>query len=171
MSAVAAVCNGHYFDHGWAVYVTQEHLYCCLLHTTFGLTDEEALWTAVSSWATFQPRQAKPRQDPGFLLYPNEFSHVFEKYWDHLAGLDRHPDFERESEYPRYCMTLFSRGLSGLVAQGIFELRPSAEAKEEDIMVAEHAATSRSRLIQDGLDYWEEHRSSGDTGVGVPGPG
>jgi hypothetical protein len=43
-----------------------------------------------------------PRQDPGYLFYPNEFSHVFEKYWDHLDCLGQHPDFENEPEYTRY---------------------------------------------------------------------
>jgi hypothetical protein len=66
-------------------------------------------------------------------------------------------------------MTLFSRRLSGIA--GTFELRPSAEAKEEDVLVAEHAAISRLRQIQDGLDYWEEHWSSVVTGSGGPPPG
>jgi hypothetical protein len=38
-----AVAKGYYCDHGWAVYFTQESRRCCLLDTTFGLTDEEAL--------------------------------------------------------------------------------------------------------------------------------
>jgi hypothetical protein len=105
------------------------------------------------------------------LFYPNEFSHVFEKYWDCLACLDQHPDFKNDPEYTQYCMTLFSRGLSGMAAQGTFELRPSTEAKEEDVLVPEHAAVSRLCPIQDGLDYWEERRSSAGTGSGGPAPG
>jgi hypothetical protein len=89
------------------------------------------------------------------LFYPNEFSHVFEKYWDYLGCLDQHPDFESESLYSQYCMTLFSRELSGMATQGTFELRSSAEAKEGDVLAAEHAAVSRLRPIQDGLGYWE----------------
>jgi hypothetical protein len=58
-----------------------------------------------------------------------------------------------------------------VVTQGKSELRPSAEAKEEDVLVAEHAAISRLRPIQDGLDYWEEDRSSAATASGVPAPG
>jgi hypothetical protein len=77
----------------------------------------------------FQPTKAMPRQDPGYLFYPKEFSRVFEKYWDYLACLDQRLDFANESEYTRYCMTLFSHGLSGMADQGIFELRPSAEAE------------------------------------------
>jgi hypothetical protein len=72
---------------------------------------------------------------------------------DYLACLDQHPDFASESEFTQYCMTLFSRGLSGIASQGTFELRPSSEAKDEDVLVAEHAAITRLRPIQDGLDY------------------
>jgi hypothetical protein len=113
----------------------------------------------------------KPCQDPGYLFYPIEYFHVFEKYWDNLACLDQHPDFPNESEYTRYCMTLFAQGLSGIAAQGAFELRPSAEAKEEDVLTSEHAAVSRLRPIQDGLDYWGEYWRSAVTGSGGPAPG
>jgi hypothetical protein len=41
-----------------------------------------------------------------------------------------------------------------------FEPRPAAEAKQEDVEIAEHAAVYRLRPIQDVLDYWKEHRSS-----------
>jgi hypothetical protein len=51
-------------------------------------------------------------------------------------------------------MTLFSQGSSGMAEQGILELRPSAEVKEEDVTIAEHAAVSRLRSIQDCLGYW-----------------
>jgi hypothetical protein len=93
------------------------------------------------------------------------------EYWDYLACLDRHPDFKSDSEYAQDCTTLFSRGLCGMAAQGTFELRPSAEAKERDARVAAHPAVSRLLPIQDGLDYWEEHRSSAGTGLGGPAPG
>jgi hypothetical protein len=56
-----------------------------------------------------------------------------------------------------------------MASQGTF--RPSAEAEEKDVLVAEQAAISRLRPIQDGLDYWEEHRSSGASGSGGPEPG
>jgi hypothetical protein len=58
-----------------------------------------------------------------------------------------------------------------MASQGTFELRPSAEAKVEDVLVAEHAAVSRFRPTQDGLDYWEEHGSSAVTVLGGPAPG
>jgi hypothetical protein len=60
-------------------------------------------------------------------------------------------------------MTIFSRVLPRMVAQCTFELRPSAEWKEEDVLVAEHAAVSRLRPIQGSLDYWEEHGRSAPT--------
>jgi hypothetical protein len=38
-----------------------------------------------------------------------------------------------------------------------FERGPVADALEKDVLVSEHAAVSRLRPIQDGLDDWEEH--------------
>jgi hypothetical protein len=91
MGATIAIAKGHYLDRGWAVYVTEEKRRRCPLNTEYGLADEEALWAALSAWATFQPRKAKLRTDSDFLYYPNEFYHVFEKFWDHIACLDQHP--------------------------------------------------------------------------------
>jgi hypothetical protein len=107
MSATVAIAKGRHCDHGRGVYMTQEKGRCFLMNTEYGLADEEALLVALSAWATFQPRKALPRQDPGHLYYPNEVSHVFEKYWDHVACLDRHLDFQKESEVTQFCMTLF----------------------------------------------------------------
>jgi hypothetical protein len=169
---------------------------------TFGLTSEETLWTALGSWAKFQPRKDKPRTNAGHLFYPDESSNVFEKYWNHLGCLDQPLEFESELEYTRYCMTLFSQGLSGkgacpiryarmygeanhpsgarpskcvisiilsgIASQGSF--RPSAEAEEGDVLIADNATISRLRQVHDGPDCWEEHRSSADTGLGGPAP-
>jgi hypothetical protein len=52
-----------------------------------------------------------------------------------------------------------------------FEPRPVAEAKQSDIEISEDAAISRFGPIQDGLDYWQEHRRSAATGLGGPAPG
>jgi hypothetical protein len=120
----------------------------------YPLTDEEALWTAMSAWAAFQPRLAKSRVDLGQLLYPNEDSHVIEKYGDYLLCLDQHPDFPKESRYSQYHMTLFSQALSSVPRQAEFQPRPAAEAKQADIEISEDTAISRLRPIQDGLDYW-----------------
>jgi hypothetical protein len=54
--------------------------------------------------------------------------------------------------------------------QRTFELRPSAEAKEEDVLTAEQAAVSRLRPIQDGLDYWEEYGRCAAAVLGGPAP-
>jgi hypothetical protein len=96
--------------------------------------------------------------------------HVFKKYWDFLSCLNQHPGFHQKSRYAQYCMNLFSQGLSGMDAQGTFELRPSAEAKEEDVLIPERAAVSRLRPIQDGLDYWEEHGRCAVTESGGSAP-
>jgi hypothetical protein len=43
-------------------------------------------------------------------------------------------------------------------------LHPSAEACDKDVLVAEHAAVSRLRAIQDDLDSWKEHGRCAATG-------
>jgi hypothetical protein len=99
MRATMSVYKGQYSDHGWAVYFTQHRRKCCLLDTTtYGLSYEEALWTALSALASFQPRQAKRPYDPGQLFYPSEYSHLFEEYWDYLGCLDKHTGFGDESQ-------------------------------------------------------------------------
>jgi hypothetical protein len=42
--------------------------------------------------------------------------------------------------------------------------------KQDDIEISDDAAISRLRPIQDGLDYWQEHRSSAATGLDGPVP-
>jgi hypothetical protein len=64
---------------------------CLLLDTEDGLTSEEALWTAPSAWATFQPRLLKPRRFPGKLFYPDEASHIIHDLWNHLDDLGSSP--------------------------------------------------------------------------------
>jgi hypothetical protein len=56
-------------------------------------------------------------------------------------------------------------------AQGTFEWRPSAEAKDGDVLVAEHAAVSQLRPIQDGPDNLGEHWGSATTASGGRAPG
>jgi hypothetical protein len=123
------------------------------------------------SWATFQPRQAKRRESPGYFFYPNESSHIFEKYWDCLSSLDQHPDFAGESPYCRYHMILSSHALSAMPGEDAFDTRPVADAKKSDVEISEDAGVSRLRPIQDGLDYWQENRSSAATGLGGAAPG
>jgi hypothetical protein len=69
MSATVSISKVCHCDHGLAVYCKQGSRRCCLLDTMFGLTEEEAPWTALSSWATYQPRRAKPRNDSGRVFH------------------------------------------------------------------------------------------------------
>jgi hypothetical protein len=173
MSATLAVISGEHGDHGWEVVCcTQGSRRCCLLETTYSLSDEKALWTGLSKWATFRPRQKRPRQDPGRLHCPNKSSHLFGKYWDYLPCLDKHPDFSSESEYTQRHMPLFSQGLSAKSHEyDQWGPKPAAWASEHDSKAAEEAAFSRLRPIQDGPDQWEGHRSSPVTGSGGFAPG
>jgi hypothetical protein len=50
--------------------------------------------------------------------------------------------------------------------EAAFEPRPVAEAKQSSVEISQDAPISRLRPIHDGLDYWQEHRSSA-----VPGSG
>jgi hypothetical protein len=107
-------------------------------------------------------RKAYPEIDKQLIsvFYPNEQSHVFEKSWDYLPCLDQHPDFASESQYSQYHIKLFSQAVSAMVDLADFEPKPTAEAEQIDMKISEDAAISRLRPIQDGLDYWHEHRSS-----------
>jgi hypothetical protein len=68
MTATVAVTLGYQDDHGWAVHRTQGSRRCLLLDTVDGFTDDEALWTGWSAWASFQPRKANRRRIPGDLF-------------------------------------------------------------------------------------------------------
>jgi hypothetical protein len=76
MAATVAVHTGWQGDHGWAVHFKQGARRCLLLDTVDGLSSEEALWTALASWAKFEPRLSKPRRFPGRLFYPDDASHI-----------------------------------------------------------------------------------------------
>jgi hypothetical protein len=65
-------------------------------------------------WANLKPRKKQPRQMPGQLFYRAEFSHVFEKYWNHLASLGEHPEVCQESEFTQGRMKHSSSALSRL---------------------------------------------------------
>jgi hypothetical protein len=104
------------------------------------------------------------------LFYPDAYSHVFEKYWDYLPNLSEHSDFTSESQYCQEQMTRFSGSLSTMDLSD-FQPSPVAEAKQSDLEAAQDAAISRLRPIQDGLDLWGIHMSSGVTGLGAPAPG
>jgi hypothetical protein len=118
----------------------------------------------------FSTTTAKPREDPGQLFYPDEHSHVTEKYWDYLPCLDQHPDFKNESQYGQHYTTLLSQALSGISYQAASELRPATEAKQINIEISEDAVISRLRPIQTGLDHLRGHRSSASTDSGGSAP-
>jgi hypothetical protein len=153
MSATVAAYICSYVDHGWGVYCTQEIRRCLLLDTVYVSSAEEAFWTALSTWAAFQPRAAMPRKEPGRVFYPNDFFHVVEKYWHYLHCLDQHPDFSNHSDYCQHMMAQFSQAISGVPRLDEFQLKPLAEADEAGTRISEEAAISRLRPIQDGLDY------------------
>jgi hypothetical protein len=107
-----------------------------------GHSDEEAMWTSLSAWDNFQPRQARPRSESGELYYPDEFSHVIEKYWNFLPALDQQPEFPQETSYCQEHMIKFSAALSKSRLDE-FQPNPVAEAKQVDVEIAEDAAVSR----------------------------
>jgi hypothetical protein len=80
ISAVIAIEPGCHHDHGSAIYFQQNKRHYLVLETLYGLSDDEALWYTLHSWAKFQPRLATPRSEPGQLYYPAAHCHVFEEY-------------------------------------------------------------------------------------------
>jgi hypothetical protein len=157
-----------------AVYVTQSTRRCLLLDTTYGLSDNEALWYTLLSWAKFQPRLKGPRTEPGQLFYPAEYSHVFEKYWQYLDKPETHPELSQASPFTQECMTQYSVSLGQLNCDS-FEPLVHAEAKDSDIGIATEAAMSRLFPIQDGPDLWssvtQEDGSSPGRGLLASAPG
>jgi hypothetical protein len=103
------------------------------------------------------------------LYYPAEFSHIFEKYWNHLPNLYEHPDFTSETPFCQEQMNRFSEALSTM---DLSDLQPlvSAEALAKNVETVEDAAISRLRLVQDGLDFWGVHGGA-VTGSRAPAPG
>jgi hypothetical protein len=100
---------------------------CLILDTVDGLSSEEALWTALASWARFQPRLSKPRKFPGRLFYLNEATHIFAECWNHLDDLSSSPGFSGKSPICQAAMLAFSEGLSKLVHES-WAPQPTAES-------------------------------------------
>jgi hypothetical protein len=154
MSATVAVLSGWQGEHGWAVYLKQGPRRGLLLDTVQGLTDEEALWTALAAWAEFNPRKASPRKFPGRLFYQNGASHIFTKFWNHLENLPGRPEFSAESSYCQAQMSRFSKALGKLRTRNWIP-QPATEAPDKSVEIAEVAALSRLRPIPDGPNQWE----------------
>jgi hypothetical protein len=119
----------------------------------------------MSSWAKFQPRLQCPRQDPGKLCYPAQYSHVFEGYWQTIEQPLAHPGSVDESFFTKACMQEYSAALAG---QDLSSFAPlvDGEANPQCVSIAQQAATSRLCMIQDAQDFWgiqEKHRSSAGT--------
>jgi hypothetical protein len=64
-------------------------------------------------------------------------------------------------------MSVFSQALAAMNLDD-FVPHPAAEANQSDLEIAEDAALSRLRLIQDGGNQLEICRSSSTTGPGGP---
>jgi hypothetical protein len=84
---------------------------CLLTRRVDGISDEDTIWYVMKDWAQFQPRLSKPRQVPGQLYYPPEYSHILEKYWNVLNNPVQHPDCV-ESLHSRDSMRAMTAALS-----------------------------------------------------------
>jgi hypothetical protein len=170
MSATLAIQRGSQGDIGWAVFMKQGSKRCLLMDPVCGLTDEEAIWTAMTCWAAFKPRDEQPRKYPGRLYYPAQFNHVIEKYWAHIFDLPSHPDFMNESDICKERMTIFSQALRSFKRTKSWQPQVDAEAPEKGLRIAQEAATSRVHLIADGPNQWEVCRGC-TVGAGSPSVG
>jgi hypothetical protein len=167
MSATLAIQRGWNGEVGWAIFMKQGSKRCLLLDTTYGLSDDETIWTALTCWAAFKPRDDKPRKYPGRLYYPAQFSHIVEKYWSHFFDLPLHPDFSNESEICKDRMAIFSQALRTFKRTKNWQPQVDVEAPEKGLRIAIEAATSRVHLIADGPNQWEVCRG-GTGGAGCP---
>jgi hypothetical protein len=161
-SAAVSIHTGWQGDHGWAVCFEQGPRRCLLLGTVDGLTSEEALWTALSAWTTFQPWLSKPRRFPGRLFFPDEAIHILTECWNHLDDLGKAPGFSGKCPICQAAMLAFSEGLSKLTHDS-WVPQPTAEAPEKLARIADDAAISWLRPVADGPNQWDMHRSSGNT--------
>jgi hypothetical protein len=163
MTATLEIQPGWQGEHGWAIHLKQGSKRALLMDTVDGLTDEETLWTALACWEIFNPRKASKRIYPGRLFYPDEASHIIERYWNHLCDLPSHPNFSQESPICQERMTIFSQAMRKFKRTTDWAPQPAAEAPEKCLRIAQDAALSRLRPIADGPNQWEMHRSSADS--------
>jgi hypothetical protein len=170
LSATLAIQRGWQGEVGWAILMKQGSKRCLLLDTTYGLTDDETIWTAMTCWAAFKPNNGQPRIYPGRLYYPAQFSHIVEKYWNHLFNLQSHPDFAAESDICKDRMAIFSQALRTIKKTKNWHPQVDAEAPEKGLRIAKEAATSRVHLIADGPNQWEVCRG-GTVGAGCSSVG
>jgi hypothetical protein len=162
MSAAVAVHTGWQTEHSWSVYFEQGPRRCLLLDMVDGYQPEEVLWTALSAWASFNPRKGNPRKYPGRLFYPNEATIIMTDCWNHFENLSASPGFSQKTPICQMEIIKFSEALSRLDRTGWCP-QPVAEASDKSARVADDAAVSRLRTIPDGPNQWEMHRSSAAT--------
>jgi hypothetical protein len=160
VSAIIAIEKGCRHDHGTSILFQQDTQRCLLTDTLYGLSDDEALWFTLQSWAKFQPRKLRPRSDPGQLYLPSAASHIFEKYWSHLNEPLSHPGSAQESEHVKDSMYEVAKGLSDMDLSQFTPL-PDVESDEKSCRIATQAALSRRCPIQDAADYWNPPGSQG----------
>jgi hypothetical protein len=168
LSALIAIEPGAHSDHGTAISFTRDKRRCLLLDTLYGLSDDEALWYTLQSWAKSQPRLARPRSEPGELYFQAQYTHVFKKYWNSLNDPVKHPECN-ETEFAKDAMTGFASALANMDLSSFIPL-PDAEAPEKSCRIAQTAALSRRCPIQDATDYWVSPEES-VTGSGGSAPG
>jgi hypothetical protein len=154
VSAVMAIEKGCRADYGLSVFFQQEKRRCLIVDTIIGAcSDEDAFWYTMLLWASFQPRFASPRSEPGQLYYPAAATHVIEKYWDYLNDSLTHPD-SNESEFTRKSMHYYANALRSMDLCS-FEPLVDSEAPDKACRIATIAAASRRLPIQDARDFWE----------------
>jgi hypothetical protein len=154
-SATIAIEKGTHDEHGAAIFFEQGVRRCLLTRRLYGLSDDQALWHMMMDWAHFRPSRSKPRRDPGQLFFPDQCSHIFERYWDVLCDPVQHPEFPdfQETDKTISYMQAMTIGISGM-SLGNWVPLPEAQAPEKSIRVAHTAALSRRCPIQDASDYW-----------------
>jgi hypothetical protein len=152
-AATIAIEKGTHDEHGTAIYFEQGPRRCLLTRRIYGLPEEDVFWYVMRDWAQVQPRRNKPRLDPGYLFYPPEYGHYFEKYWDALNDPIQHPECT-ESPHSRDSMRVMTEALSVMDLDHWIP-QPSTEASEKSQRIAHFAALSRRCPIMDAVDYWK----------------
>jgi hypothetical protein len=145
--------SSHHGEYGWGVYFEQGRHRCILAGSIAEHAEEDALedamWTAVAEWASFEPTLGKPKIHRETLWAPDEFGNIF-------AGDTFQAEYAVASEYRRAVMDKFALGTRKF-AQA-YEFRSAAEEdppKRAD-GYAYHAAASHRIRIADGPSLWDE---------------
>jgi hypothetical protein len=123
----------------------------------------------IESLGVLPTKEGESASAPMSTVFQTEACHVFEKYWDHLTCLPKHPGFASESPYCQEHMAKFSRALAKMRHKS-WTPKSTAEAKQSDLHIAEDAALSRLRPIPDGSYQLEMHRRMCGTGSDAPAP-